>query len=144
MQNKQLIIIGGGASIKEGIRKELWNKLNNKLTLGLNYSYKYFVATAQIYTDRQFYVDENKNKNFQNLPLIIGDCYPYMKNISKDTYMIPSTGEYDKSLKTGCYKSSLCGLYALSLAIFLQPKEIYLLGYDYGDEIIHRNNMVLL
>lgn len=46
--------------------------------------------------------------------------------------MIPSAGKYDKFLKSGCYKSALCGIYALSLAIYLQPKEIYLLGYDYG------------
>ena len=39
---KQIIIVGGGTSIKEGISKGLWSKLDNKYTFGLNYSYKYF------------------------------------------------------------------------------------------------------
>jgi len=131
MKNKQIIIIGGGSSINEGIEKGLWDKLKGKVTFGLNYSYNYFKSTAQFYVDKAFYMDEMKKEKFKELPLIIGKYHKHMK-VTKNTLMIPACATYDPSLKKGCYKASLCGIYALSVACYLQPKEIFLLGYDYG------------
>ena len=59
MKSNQLIIIGGGASITEGIKKGLWKLLKGKFTLGLNYSYHYYPnSTCQIYVDNDFYTKE--------------------------------------------------------------------------------------
>ena len=35
----QLIILGGGTSIKEGIEKGLWDKIKNRFVIGTNYSF---------------------------------------------------------------------------------------------------------
>lgn len=129
MKNKQLIIIGGGVSLKEGINKDLWNKLEGHLTFGLNYSYKYFISTAQFFVDEIFYIEERDK--MKDLPLIIGKYHKKM-NEHPNTVLVKAIHKYDPTLKTGCYKSSLVGLYALSIAIYLKPKEIFLLGYDYG------------
>ena len=47
----QLVILGGGASMKEGISKGLWNKLKDRFTLGINYSFNWFKSTLQTYVD---------------------------------------------------------------------------------------------
>ena len=130
--NMQLIIIGGGASIKEGIKKGLWQKLENKFVFGLNYSYNYFDSTTQFFVDKNFYTEESKKKKFRELPLIIGKYHKNM-NAVENTLLIPACATYDPTLQKGAYKSSLCGIYATSVAVFLKPKEIYLLGFDYGE-----------
>ena len=52
---KQLIIIGGGTSIKEGIKKGLWKRLRGKWTIGINYAYRYFDSTMLCFCDSKFY-----------------------------------------------------------------------------------------
>ena len=47
--------------------------------------------------------------------------------------MLSSISKYSRDIRHGVYKSSLVGLFALTLGIFfLDEGEIYLLGYDYG------------
>jgi len=128
--DRQLIIIGGGTSIQEGIQQELWDKLKGKLTFGLNYSYNFFQSTAQFYVDEDFYLKQKKE--LDKLPLVIGKYHRGLKE-SDNFLMLKAGANYDPSLLNGVYKSSLVGLYALSIAVYLQPKEIFLLGYDYGD-----------
>ena len=53
-KSNQLIIIGGGASIEEGISKNLWEKIKNKFVIGINYSYHHFPnPTFQVWLDRK-------------------------------------------------------------------------------------------
>ena len=129
MKDKQLIIIGGGSSIKEGIAQGLWDKLQNKLTFGINYSFNYLQSTAQFYVDLKFYQDEYDN--LKKLPLIIGKYHRRMEE-RPNTIMLKACSEYDSTLTKGVYKASLCGLFTLSVGLFLEPKEIFLLGFDYG------------
>lgn len=128
----QIIIIGGGTSIKEGISKELWNKIKDKFVIGINYSYRYFSnPTFQCFVDDKFY-NENYEK-MKNIGLIIGNKKP-VKNQLSSTILLPSISKYYRDIKHGVYKSSLSGLFALSLAIYLLDEgEIFLLGYDYGE-----------
>jgi len=132
--NKQIIIIGGGTSIREGIQKRLWVKLNNKYVVGLNYSYKYFSnPTFQSFVDNDFY---NENvKDLSKLPLIIGNKKTLKKKLP-NTILLPSISKYYEDIKHGVYKASLVGLWALSLVIYLAEEgdKIYLLGYDYGED----------
>lgn len=140
---KQLIIIGGGTSIKEGIYRKLWKKLDEKFTVGLNYSFRYFpVPTFQCYVDKLFY--EKQTQNMKYLPLIIGNYFKNLKTLS-NTIMLKNSSKYNRDISKGCYKSSLCGLYALSLGIYLLNKgEIYLLGYDYSDNGMKDNKKRLI
>ena len=55
--NKKAILIGGGASITEGIEKNLWEKIRGKDIWSLNYAYKtmpYF-PTRELFVDKSFY-----------------------------------------------------------------------------------------
>ena len=127
----QIIIIGGGTSIKEGITLGLWAGLQGKCTIGLNYSYKYFQSTSQMYVDDTFYIKQHEE--IKDLPLVIGKKYEeYKMKTHANTIMLDTCPSYNRKLVGGVYTSSLAGLFALSLAIHFEPKEIYLLGYDYG------------
>lgn len=128
---KQLIIIGGGYSITEGIDKGLWSTLEGSFTMGLNYSYHYYDSTLQSYVDHDFYA---KNKDdLEALPLIVGKHHNTLKYY-KNTIALRTTNKYSRDLSTGVYNSCLSGIFALSLGIYLLGEgEIYLLGYDYGD-----------
>jgi len=141
--SKQIIIIGGGASLKEGIKKGLWEKLKGKWTIGLNYSYNFFDSTMLCCVDGkdQFYEKESKKEKFQNLPLIVGKEYNQLKILSNTITLKANDAKYYRDVKLGCYKSSLCGIFALSLAIYLLDEgQIFLLGYDFGNINNHTDN----
>ena len=143
---KQLIIIGGGFSLKEGLSKGLKYIIKNKFVIGCNYAFRYFNnLTLTAYVDRDFYKygdasfspeQRKKHREFlRNLSFIIGQEITE-KNIKKfiNTYYISSAYKYKRNLKEGIYKASLVGIYALSLAIYLLDEgEIFLLGYDFGE-----------
>lgn len=132
MKNKQLIIIGGGTSIREGVKLRLWNKLDGRFTIGTNFSYQFFTSTIQCYVDKDFY--NNEVNNISHLPMIIGKKHSLDKK-NPNTIMIPASSEYKpRNIKDGIYKSSLVGLFALSLGLYLLDEgECYLLGFDYGN-----------
>ena len=127
---KQIVIIGGGASVKEGIQKGLWKKISSKWTIGLNYSFNYFDSTMLCYVDNDFY---NKQiEKLEKLPLIVGKTHKF--KCLPNTIMLNTGNKYIRDLSTGVYKSSLVGIFALSLSIYLLNEgEIFLLGYDYGE-----------
>ena len=116
----QLIIIGGGNSILEGIKLGLLEKLNNKFTCGINYSYRYFKTT---YLCCMNYVDfYNANREeLKKLPLIV-------------TCNRPHPSIWEKNTVTVKEHFTLSGILALSVACKLlnADDEIFLLGYDYG------------
>ncbi len=124
----QVIILGGGSTIAEGISKGLWDKLKDKFVIGINYSYRHFKdPTFQIYLDYKFY-DQNK-KGIDKLGLIITKSY---KNLPPNVILLKPCSTYHRDVRKGCYKGSLSGYYALSLAIYLLDiGEIFLLGFDY-------------
>lgn len=134
-KTRQCIIIGGGTSIREGISKGLWEKLKGRFVVGLNYSYKYFDSTFLCYVDKLFY--NKQYEELKELPLIIGKQHPqkhFPKGILPNTIVLPTKSEYSRNVKEGCYKASLCGIFALSLGIYLLDKgEIFLLGCDFGE-----------
>jgi hypothetical protein len=127
---KQLIILGGGSSIKEGLSLGLWDKIKEHFVVGTNYSYKFFDSTLTVFVDSTFY--NNQKIELERLPMIIGQC----RNIKvklPNTLAIPANSIYTRDLKGGIHSAKLSGIYALALSIYLLDiGEIYLLGYDLG------------
>ena len=130
---KQCIILGGGVSIREGIDKGLWSKLENKFTIGLNFSYNFFNSTFTCFVDPMTFYRKNKHE-LKNLGLLAGRYTPEIKKeILPNTIFLKPCPNYTRDLNKGVYNCYLCGLWALSLAIYtLDAGEIYLLGFDNG------------
>lgn len=131
LKSKQLIIIGGGSSRKDGVDTGLYSKLNNKFTIGLNHIYKFFDSTCLMFVDNDFYTDNIENMN--KLPLIIGKVHDRIKPMT-NLITLKTTTKYTRDLTKGVYKNALVGLFALSLGIYLLDEgEIFLLGFDQGE-----------
>lgn len=139
---KEAIIIGGGASISEGVSLGLASKLENKCVIALNYAYKYFPHTMLVFIDKEFYKTSNITRNpdiyneLKSEPLIVGTHHPEIqKALHANTIIVTQSSEHarGKSLEKGFYSGALCGIFALSLVTFLLNYEgiIYLLGYDW-------------
>ena len=124
----QLVIIGGGSSISEGISKGLWNKLKDKFVIGINSScYHFKNPTFQVWLDKKFY--EAHKEIFDKLPLVITKPKP---KLPSNVIQLKTTNNYYRDIRKGVWKGSLSGIYALSLAIYLLDEgEIFLLGYDF-------------
>jgi len=129
--SKQIILIGGGASIREGLTLGLWDKLKDKFVLGTNYSFKYFLSTATCCVDWDFY--DKQREELKNLPLVITRDRKKNAVYSSNTIAIPTISTYKRNIvPDGLYGGMLTGVFSLSLAIYLLGiGEIYLLGYDW-------------
>ena len=142
--NDNLIIIGGGYSIKKGIEKGLWTSINKKTIdiWSLNYAFLTmpFLPSVQLWTDFAFFLTCQKEilelgkKNVELISRTFGTVY---KDFNIKTYDWSPNKEPDK-LFVG--KLCLVGTFALSLAEKLKYKKIYLLGYDFGTSNIEDRN----
>lgn len=153
---KQLIIIGGGASIQDGIDRGLWEKLQGKFTIGLNFCYRYFTPTVLSYVDYIFYdigdynFSQNQQKEHVNklstLPLIVGKYHAKLKKLDNTIMLKTNENVWYRDIRLGCYSSRLAGLFALSLGIYLLNEgEIYLVGFDGGsisDKVDNKNRKI--
>lgn len=134
---KNLIIIGGGSSIRKGLSMMLWDRIKGCFTIGLNYNYRHFPhATFYSWVDNDFYKKEREN--LAKLPLLIGCQHPEVEKIKlPNTITLPATSKYDPTLKTGVFKKALVGLFALSIGCYLmrdiENSAIYCLGFDFGE-----------
>ena len=134
----QLVILGGGASIRNGLSRGLWEKIENKFVMGINYSFFHFPdPTIQMYCDRLFYTKQIKQ--LEKLGLVIGKKHGKGMKLAPNTIVFPSTSKYTRNLEAGIYKASLTGMFSLSLGIYLldrigeKESQIFLLGFDYGE-----------
>lgn len=127
---RQIVILGGGTSVLEGIKRNLFDKLTDKFVVGLNYAHHFLETTLSMYVDGTFVSDQKEY--LERLPLVIG-----MKNSGTPNFPnfieLPASTEYFRDCSNGIYKASLVGLFALSFLIYvLDEGDIFLLGYDYG------------
>lgn len=127
---RQVVILGGGTSVIEGIQKGLFEKIKKKFTVGLNYSHHFFNSSFLMYVDETF---ANNQKYFlEKLPLVIGMEHSGV-SIRPNTIELPGTTDYRRDCSKGVYRASLAGIFALSFMIYaLDEGDIFLLGYDYG------------
>ena len=133
---KSVILIGAGPSVKEGIDKGLWDKINGQEIWSLNYAYKTmpYLPTRQLWLDKSFF--KHNMEDLQDLSLKgVQICARFF-----DIYaQIPEIKTYEitrdsKDFDTAIYITSLgqVGPFALSIAIKECYDIIYLLGYDFG------------
>lgn len=150
MLPNHLIILGGGFSVREGIEKGLFNFLQDKFTIGINFSYKFLPTTLTLGVDDETYngllrtpeikhpvFNANLKRELTDQPLLVWRDNKDIKQPTSNTILFKESNTYTRDLTGGIYKASLSGLFALSLAIKLidrgiESPIIYLCGYDYG------------
>jgi hypothetical protein len=136
----EIMIIGGGKSIQDGLNQGLQPLLATKFVIGTNYSFKTFSSTFLCFQDREFYVpDYAKNypdektirhpdiyNELKQLPLIIGININGIEEFKLDNTILLDKKEMEK----------LTGIFALKLAEKIMEKgTIYLLGFDWNRRI---------
>lgn len=133
MQTKQIILLGSGTSINEGINLNLFDKIKEKFTINLNYMHELFNATFLSFVDPISFYKTNLS-SLARLPLIIGRYVEEIKDIRlNNTLLLPYSPTYSRDLNPGVYNEWLCGLWTLSLAIYLLDEgQIFLTGFDGG------------
>jgi hypothetical protein len=142
MLNKKVIIIGGGYSIKDGITKCLWDKIQGQDVWVLNFGFLFmpFAPSRLLWCDRSFFIKCCKEIQMlyheKNVDLYCKDEDLYKlydnENIKINRLKVYRLGdkESDDALFLG--RGGLVGFLALSLALREKYDEIYLLGYDFG------------
>jgi len=131
----EVIIIGGGNSIKKAFPLGLQQRLSDKFVITCNYTYRDFRGTFLAFLDRNFYVpDYAKNyarppknrhpdiyEELKTLPLIVG-----INDNGISEFKLDNTILLDKK-----YKANLTGIFALKLLDLLEFRStVYLLGFD--------------
>jgi len=137
---KEVIIIGGGYSLKEGISKGLWNKIKNKFTIGCNSNFNHFSATINTFVDKDFYL-KNQAKLHQ-LPLVIGKKHGGL-NERENLYLFMTANEYygKESLKLNkVYSGVLVGIFSITLSICFGCELIFLLGFDWTKKTFKKDS----
>jgi len=147
MNFNEIILIGGGSSIKQVDFGTLKPLLATKCVLAINYAFLHFPHTLTVFGDHDFYVPLQAKKNRKNHPDIYEELkkelliiYANDKNDLKEwqlsnTIFIKTGSEYNiNPLKRDFYTHFLSGIYTLSLAQFLLDYKgvIFLLGFDWG------------
>jgi hypothetical protein len=130
----QAIIIGGGASIKEGISLGLWDMLKDRFVINCNLSFRHFLGTFMICVDGDGFI--KRTVEMQALPLIFaldthqGIEYPSNTILFKESLIYHERDSFTK----GIYMQSLVGIPAIVTAIQLLQGigYIFLLGYDWS------------
>jgi hypothetical protein len=132
----EVIILGGGTSIQEGINSGLKNQIKDKFTILTNYSFKYFEGTFLCFMDRDFYKPRPDVKNpdiykeLKKQPLIVGINHSGVEEFKlNNTILLPKNKFYD---------GNLTGIFALSLACHLLDDNgwVYLVGFDWSRQPI--------
>lgn len=141
--NNTLFLLGGGASVRycNGIRQGLLHFLEDKFCFGLNFAYKFMNPTCTVGIDAAMYEAGNRysdelHDEIGRLPLVIWNDSKDVKRHQDNTIFLKCNKKYDRDLTDGVYGNMGCGIFALSLGIYLlkdlpNPR-IYMLGFDYG------------
>lgn len=134
---KEVIILGGGASLEEGINLGLWDKIKEKEVWSINYAFLTmpFLPKREIWVDISFF--RNNIEKLQNLYKQGVEChakkhqhYATIPEI-KTYYTTRDPKEISEKLYIG--KMGLAGFFALHLAIKENFNPIFILGYDFGN-----------
>lgn len=143
--SKSVVIIGGGASISDGIKLDLWNKLqqSNIDIYSINFAYMAmpFTPKKEIWLDTTFFrnnMDSLYALEQRGCKLETKVHAKYNELPSIKQHAISREGITPNTLYIG--SNGLSGFLALSIAILDGYDTIYLLGYDFGTSSIHDTN----
>lgn len=141
-----LILLGGGNSVKEGIEKELWNRIQGQRIWSLNYAFitMPYLPTREIWMDLPFF-DRNvvalQKLQEQGVEMVTKEKVKYTELVRLGrikTYKVNRLREKYNG-RNGIKKNfiyvggmGLTGIFALSLAVAEEYESIFLLGYDFG------------
>ena len=124
----EIIIVGGGTSIKQADLSTLQPILASKFVILTNYSFRHFNGTFLCFQDVDFYKSKDITVNpdiyeeLKQLPLIVG-----LNHNGIEEFKLDNTILIDKK-----YREPLTGILALKLAeILMENGTIYLLGFDF-------------
>lgn len=142
-----LIIVAAGPSIPENYNYRI---LDDKVTFGLNHKcFQHNNFTALLWVDQDFYSPKTKEA-VDNCEAVKITKVTNQGQNPQGIIKIKKADDFkgERGLQEGLYSGYLVGLYALSLGIALNFKEIYLLGYDCkfikdatGQERSHSHNI---
>lgn len=143
----EIFIIGGGYSIKEGLKLDLKEKIKNKCVFALNFAFHHFDSTALISVDEAFYrgfiygdgfkCSHEHIEAIKALPLHITPKHDFVKAYD-NTVTLPRSDVFrrDNPQRKGFFLGirPLCGIFALSIASYISRynASIFLLGFDGG------------
>lgn len=144
--DKQVILLGAGSSVKEGIRMNLFEKIKDKNVWSLNFAYLTlpFLPRRQLWIDASFF-----NNNIDSLQELsrkgVGMYAKYHTRQARISdihqYQVTKERKYYQG-KEGISKNllfigemGLTGIFALSLAIAEGYGVIFVLGFDFGGVI---------
>lgn len=135
----RIIILGAGASLKEGVHKGLWDAISGQDIWAINFMFKVmpFTPKAVIFQDLGVWARHKldllllKDAGVKLYARPHQDLEEKVECFEQDTREFYGRAGIEKGkIYTG--RMGLTGLYALSLAIAKGYDEIYLLGYDFG------------
>lgn len=147
------VLIGSGASLQEGIDKDLWDKIRNEDTWSCNSIYKImpYLPKKEVWVDRDF-----TNHELDNLQKLweSNQVELITKSYNKIKYLTKYITQYDSSREVQDYHGrqaieknmiyygamGFCGQFAISVAVARGYNEIFLLGYDFGSPSLDNRN----
>jgi len=131
---EEVIILGGGWSVKEGIEKGLWDNIKGKEIWSLNFAFMTmpYLPTRQLWIDFKFFKNYTKEVyELQRKGVMLCTREDDRYNIFREIKQYKIDREYkEDSIFTG--RNGLVGFFALSIAVKEKYKRIFLLGYDFG------------
>ena len=133
---KSCILLGGGASISEGIALGLWDKIKESDVWSLNFAFLTtpFLPKREIWVDVAFF--RNNMDKLQSLYVKGVKCYakkhPKYADIPEITTFETTRDPNESDKKMFISRMGLSGFFALSLAVKEKYEVIYLLGFDWG------------
>jgi len=143
---QEVIIIGGGNSVREGIDKGLWDKIKGKEIWSLNSVFKLmpYLPSKQLWVDNSFFkheIGELQKLHKQGVHMISKN-YRRLADLDKEITQYGSTRDIKNYHgKQAIEKNEifygrmgLCGQFALSLAVAMKFINIFLIGYDFGSK----------
>ncbi len=135
MKQKATVIVGGGSSVREGLRMGLWDRISDTQIFAVNYTGLKMPYAPDLACWLDHHYPPDIQKAFAELP-----CLKYSKHLGAygDTEAMNVTNspkDFPACLEQNVQfvgQRTISGIFALSLAVWLKCRRIFLLGYDWN------------